>query len=386
MRRRGWVARNTSDWRQKWRAVLLLSACALPLHISAADASPKRPRSLPRQARVLTRDHFVPHVSTVPANAGEEVQLHLRERARPGVNGRARHAPDPVVLFVPGAATPSVPAYDLAFEDYSWMAHLARSGFDVFAIDLTGYGHSPRPMMDDPCNANPAQQAILVPNPLAAPCPPNYPFRLVTKDSEQDELDAAVEYVRALRGVERVSLVGWSLGGHRVGLYAAQHPDKVDRLVLNAPNYVRTSPSGPPPKVPQPGFPMALRTRSDQLNWPGVSCEDQVDPAVKDPLWSSVNEYDSLGASWGPADGVMRIPLTTQWGWNQTTAQRVHAPTLIIRGALDNVISATNVEHLYEDLGTDTKELVTVPCASHFSIWETQRHTLHQQSAAWLAG
>lgn len=131
---------------------------------------------------------------------------------------------------------------------------------------------------------------------------------------------------------------------------------------------------------------MALRTRSDQLNWPGVSCEDQVDPAVKDPLWSSVNEYDSLGASWGPPDGVMRIPLTTQWGWNQTTAQRVHAPTLIIRGALDNVISATNVEHLYEDLGTDTKELVTVPCASHFSIWETQRHTLHQQSAAWLAG
>ena len=361
---------------------LLVAACAVPMTTPLALATPEL---LPQEAQVVVVDHLVPHVSTVAANAGEAVQLRLRERVRPGSQGRAHLSADPVVLFLPGGATSSVPAYDLTFEDYSWMEHLARAGFDVFALDLTGYGHSPRPTMDEPCNVNLPQQVLLVPNPLPAPCPLEYPFRLSTASSEQAEIAAAVAYIRALRGVERVSLVGWSLGGHRAGLYAAQHPETVDRLVLLAPNYVRTSPSSPP-ALPQPGFPMGLRTRTEQVNWPGVSCAGQVDAAVKDPLWASVNESDPLGATWGPPGGVMRIPVTSQWGWNVTTAGQVTAPTLIVRGALDTTISAVNVGHLHDDLGTTQKALVTVPCASHFMIWEAQHDFLHRLSAAWLTG
>ena len=372
-------------WRGRRVAALVLAACAIPLHSSATAASGGEP--LPEQARVLTADHLVPHVSTVPANAGASVHLHLRERVRPGVEGRARHRADPAVLFVPGSATSAVPAYDLGFEDYSWMAYLARAGFDVFAIDLTGYGNSPRPKMDDACNTFPPKQAALVPNPLPAPCPHSYPFRLGTTTSEQDELDAAVEYIRSLRNVDRVSLIGWSLGGLRTGLYAAAHPDKVDRLVLDAPTYARTNRSTPPP-LPQAGFPMDVRTYADQVNWPGVSCDGQVDAAVKDPLWATVKAFDSLGASWGPSGptgGVMRFPVTAQWGWNATAAGKIVAPTLIVRGALDTSISATSVVDLQNDLGSTSKALVTVPCASHFMIWESQRHELHRLSAAWLA-
>ncbi|CAA9499330.1 MAG: hypothetical protein AVDCRST_MAG53-1842 [uncultured Solirubrobacteraceae bacterium] len=380
---------------RKLRLLMVVAAIGLgalapivgPAHAGAAVSSARAgsDRGWPYQGRVKAFDHFVPHVSTVPANAGDKVQLYLRERVRPGFQGRARHKQPRAVLFIPGSATASVPAFDLPFEDYSWMAFLARRGLDAFALDLTGYGRSPRPRMDDACNVGPpAQQALLVPNPLRSTCPASYPFRLGTTQSDLDEIDTAVNYIRELRGVERVSLVGWSLGGHRAGLYAALHPDRVERLVLYAPNYNRTSPSGPPATLPQPGFPTLIRRKTAQVNWPGVSCEGQVDPAVRDPLWQSVLDNDPVGASWGPEDGVMRFPTTTQWGWNATTAAQVTAATLIVRGALDTVISHTTLTQLHDDLGTAEKALVTVPCASHFMIWETRRHVLHELSANWL--
>lgn len=365
------------------RLGLVLVGALLAVSVKVSAAGAQRP-PLPHHAKVLAFDHFVPHVSTVPANAGEEVHLYLRERVRPGFQGRAHNEQPQAVLFIPGGATASVPAYDLSFEDYSWMAYLARAGLDVFAVDLTGYGRSPRPTMDDPCNVDPTLQPLLVPDPLPAPCPPSYPFRLGTTESEQGEIDAAVDYIRALRGVDRVSLVGWSAGGRRAGVYAADHPEKVDRLVFLAPVYGRTSASGPPSPLPQPGFPTTIRDRGAQVNWPGVSCEGQVDPAVKDPIWDSVLDNDAVGATWAPPDGIMRFPTTTQWGWNAATAARVQAPTLIVRGALDTVISPTIVTQLHDDLGTSAKALVTLPCGSHFLIWESQRQALHRLSAAWL--
>jgi hypothetical protein len=114
-------------------------------------------------------DHFVSHISTERANKGSRVSLFVRER---------RGAPlGPVVLLVQGRSAAAVPAFDLAYADYSSMVDLAAAGFDVFAMDLQGYGSSSRPtVMDDPCNTSPENQAkYLVPNPLPAPCRPRYP-------------------------------------------------------------------------------------------------------------------------------------------------------------------------------------------------------------------
>ena len=342
---------------------------------------------------IVTIDRLVPHISTVPANAGEAVELFVRERVRHGdEDGREheRHHRRPVVLMVHGSTQSTVVSFDLPFEDYSWMAFLARAGFDVFALDQTGYGFSPRPRMDDPCNASKMQQeALLIPNPLPAPCDPSYPFALTTGQSDWDEIDTVVDYLRELRGVEKVSLIGWSLGGPRMGGYAARHPEKVDRLVLDAPNYNRAEPNDPPGPVPDPGVPLQVRTVSSFFaTWDGqVHCDNQFTPAIRDVLRSTILSFDPLGSTWGVED-LWRAPVqSTHWGWNADSAAAIKAPTLLIRGDLDTQVPVEQVTSLYADLGTNqdtSKVFVHVACAAHQLVWENRHLILLQASAEWL--
>jgi dipeptidyl aminopeptidase/acylaminoacyl peptidase len=83
-------------------------------------------------SQVRAVDHMVPHVSTVPANKGEKVELYVREKFSGDPAGK------PVVLMVHGGFSPSTLAFDVEREDYSWMSYLASGGFDVFAMDMTG--------------------------------------------------------------------------------------------------------------------------------------------------------------------------------------------------------------------------------------------------------
>ena len=102
--------------------------------------------------------------------------------------------------------------------------------------------------MNDPCNLAAGRQAGFA----AAPCKPSYPHALTTIASDWNDVGAAVEYIRALRRVDRVSLVAWSLGGPRSAGWAAQNPQKVNRLVLLAPGYNGTS-RAEPPTLPSDG-------------------------------------------------------------------------------------------------------------------------------------
>src|ERR1700676_2519456 len=82
------------------------------------------PTALQSQARgpesIQTTDYLVPHVSTVPANSGRRVELFVREKVESRRRGKA-----PVVLMIAGATISVVPAFDLQFENYSWMDYLA---------------------------------------------------------------------------------------------------------------------------------------------------------------------------------------------------------------------------------------------------------------------
>src|SRR5215510_8698409 len=50
-----------------------------------------------------------------------------------------------VVLYVHGATYPSETAFDLKLNGLSWMEHIAGNGYDVYLLDLRGYGRSTRP-------------------------------------------------------------------------------------------------------------------------------------------------------------------------------------------------------------------------------------------------
>jgi pimeloyl-ACP methyl ester carboxylesterase len=270
------------------------------------------------------------------------------------------------------------------------MGFLAEAGFDVFTMDLQGYGASPRPRMDNPCNTQPTQWNLLIPNPLskleAERCIPSYPFKMAIQ-SEWDEIDRVVDYIRDLRGVEKVSLISWSRGGPRTGHYAAHHLDKVDKLFMYSPSvYNRTGPSSPPP-LPEPGFLMQLGSLANTFRtWDGqVGCENEFRPEIRDAIGSTILDFDPVGRAWG--DGTLwRAPLqNTLWGWNATTALRIAAPTLIIRGEFDNQGGGEGLQrNLFADLGTNQKVFVKVACASHNLVWENQHMILFHASEEWL--
>ncbi|MEO7192243.1 MAG: alpha/beta fold hydrolase [Vicinamibacterales bacterium] len=337
------------------------------------------------KSSVLSLNHYVKVMSTVPVMVGQAAQMYVRERAlpetiRPGVN-----LADRVVLFVHGAGTPAEVAFDVAYQDYSWMAALAGGGFDTFSMDVSGYGRSTRPTpMNDPCNLSPAQQATFIPVLIGAPCAATYAQPVTTIASDWNDIGAVVDYLRALRHVDRVSLVGWSLGGPRTGGYAAAHADKIHKLVLLSPAYTRDAAPGPPAALPT-GVAFNTQSRAEfDANWDRqLGCANQFDMGARESVWTAMLESDPVGATWG--SGVRRAPQTATWGWNREVAGRLRMPLLVVSPAHDVQVPPARVRELYEDAGSPQKVLVDLGCSSHNALWERQHAALFAASREWLA-
>jgi len=332
-------------------------------------------------AAIASVDHYVRVTSSVPSLAGQVANIYVRERVSATA---AAPAADRVVLFVHGAGTPAEVAFDPSAPGYSWMAYLAAEGFDVFSIDTTGYGRSTRPAaMNDPCNLSPEQQKSFVPPLLAAPCVAAYPNQVTSIASDWHDIDGVVSYIRALRKVDKVSLVAWSLGGPRAGGYAAQHPEKVRSMVLLAPAYNRTAEAAAP-ALPRAGVAFNTQSKAEFIaNWDRqVGCSDQVEPSVREAVWSDMLASDPVGATWGT--GVRRAPSTTTWGWNAAMAAATKVPALIIAGVHDKQVTPDRVRPLYDDLGSSQKVLIDLGCSSHNAMWEKNRLLMFKASLDWL--
>jgi pimeloyl-ACP methyl ester carboxylesterase len=360
--------------RQSNRFVISIAAGLLLAQLSFADDS----------ARLLRVDHYVRVHSTVPAIAGQTSQVYVREVVQAGIALRGPAA-DRVALFVHGAGTPAEVSFDVPYQDYSWMAYLAHAGFDAFSMDMTGYGRSTRPApMNDPCNVSREQQAGFIPALMPAPCSPSYPHPLTTIASDWNDLGAVVDYLRALRHVEKVGMLAWSLGGPRAAGYTARHPEQVSQLVLLAPAYNRAGAADPPSQLPADGTAMTTQSHDEfTANWARqTGCADQVDPAASASVWEQMLASDPVGATWGT--GVRRAPQVTAWGWNAAVVTKTKTPTLMVTGEYDKQVPSDRVRDLYADLGADRKVFIDLACSSHNAMWEKNHLLLFQASLEWL--
>ncbi|MET8627129.1 alpha/beta fold hydrolase [Kitasatospora sp. NPDC004669] len=352
---------------------------------------------------ITMTDHAVPHTSTVPATAGQKVELFVREYdgTPPGPPADRK-----AVLMLHGRSVPVLAAYDLQHTSYGWADALARAGYDVFLMDLQGSGRSPRPRMEDPCNVDPGQQSAVMP-PLMGPRTASYPFVLTNSQSDQDEVATVVEYIRSTRNVSKVAFIGWSAAAFAMGPYAIKNPGKVESLFLLAPIFPPLGPPNPP-ALPAPGFPTHVLTLKgfDQAWTNEVHCADQREPGMVDVVWSALMDNDPIGRTWGPVApssgtpaGVSRYRNFVTWGWNNTTAGQGgvlggSVPVLIVHGEFDKTANTTppspnpaldfHVPALYDAITGTHKLLVTVQCAGHSMPWEVQHKNLQNLSKHWL--
>lgn len=148
------------------------------------------------------------------------IRIYVRNKYRTDLTA---FSPERTVVFVHGATYPAETAFDLPLDGMSWMDYIADRGFNVYLLDVRGYGKSTRPSaMDEPADNNPP---------------------VVRTDAAVQDVAAVVDYVLARRQIERVNLIGWSWGTTIMAAYAASNAAKVNRLVLYAPGWIRNTPS-----------------------------------------------------------------------------------------------------------------------------------------------
>jgi pimeloyl-ACP methyl ester carboxylesterase len=309
---------------------------------------------------LVTTDYFVSHTSSEPFYAqyklDPQVVLHVREVV---LAGRERTAPKEgkVVLLLHGLGTPGTAAFDLNHEQCSMMRSLAQAGWDTFALDFEGYGQSTRPLVMDAPAAFPDSKAP------------------IHTEVTLSNVERAIEFIRTLRGVKQVALLGWSLAASREApLYTLWHPEHVAKLVLWAPGYKSL------------GINEGARAQADDietkskmtLNRPTLeawyrfgSKEEFLVPGAFESFRDAILASDPRAGELG---GAVRVPggrpVDLYRATQQFDASKITVPTLVIRGAHDTFATEQDNKLLVDQLGSKVKQYVEIPNASHFVQYE----------------
>jgi pimeloyl-ACP methyl ester carboxylesterase len=179
----------------------------------AAAASALAKSAIADASKIMIEEMMVPALDA-------DIEIFVRNKRPAEMN---TFQPERTLLFVHGATYPASTAFDLALDGMSWMDYIAARGYDVYLLDLRGYGHSTRPKE------------------MAEKREANGP--IIRGDVAVKDIASVVDFILKRRGIARLNLLGWSWGTTLMATYTAGHVDKVERLMLYAPVWIRQTAS-----------------------------------------------------------------------------------------------------------------------------------------------
>jgi pimeloyl-ACP methyl ester carboxylesterase len=289
------------------------------------------------------------------------IQLFVRNKHLAG----RESAPDKILIFVHGATYPAETAFDLPIEGVSMMDLIAARGYDVYLVDVRGYGRSTRPPeMSQP----PAANKPIVSTAVAA-----------------HDLGAAVDYILGKRKVSKIDVMGWSWGTSIAGLYTSEHNAKVNRLVLYAPQWIHSDPPAPAAANALPlGAYRLVSKESAKARWlKGVAADKQADlipPGVFEAWANATWATDPEAAKQNPPmlrapNGVME-DSRNYWNAGKPLYDpgKITVPTLLLHAEWDADLPSYLAQGYFAQLkNTPYKRLIELSEGTHTVMMEKNR-------------
>ncbi|MCF4125155.1 alpha/beta hydrolase [Methylobacterium sp. SyP6R] len=347
------------------RRLVLAGLGALAAIPQAAAAPDSAPQASPDRPALHTEEFRLP-------GPEDGVSIYVRNK-RPA--GTERFAADRILLYVHGATYPASTAFDLPLAGLSMMEYLAGLGFDVYLVDLPGYGLSGRPAA------------------MSRPAADGQPF-MRTKDAAAI-VGQVVDFIRQRRGVDKIDLMGWSWGTSTMGLYTSTHNDKVNRLVLYAPQWLSRTPSLIGAGGGALGAYRSVSRDSAKARWlKGVPEDKQA--ALIPPGWfeqwaDATFATDKAGAAQAPP--VLRAPNGVvadaqdywQAGKPLYDPGEIRVPTLVIHAEWDADLPSYQAQEYFARLTrAPYRRFVELGEGTHTVMMEKNRMQFFREVAAFL--
>ena len=216
---------------------------------------------------------------------------------------------------------------------------------------------------------------------------------IVKTETAGRDIEAVVEHILQRRGIEKLNLLGWSWGTTTMGSYAAQNPQRVNKLVLYAPVWLRKEPLKLPPG-PLPAYRTVTREAAKQRWLNGVPPEKQkgLIPNGWFEAWADATfATDQVGAQQTPP--VLHAPngvlddIQNFWaaGKPKYEPAKITAPTLIIHAEWDQDTPAYMSQALFPLLtNAAAKRYIVIGEGTHTVIMEKNRLQLFNETQLFL--
>ena len=280
---------------------------------------------------IISSEHWVEHSG---------IKLYIYEKCQ----GNSCYKP--IVILLHGSATAGRESFDLQVSgkpSYSLMDVLAEGGFDVFALDIRGFGRSSHP-----------------------------DGHITTADASED-LNAVVDYILKLKKAKKINLLGWSWGTQYGGMFIMNHPEKVAKYVSYAQMHIDSADLVKrKPKIEI--FRKSPYVNITEAGWKGrfysmapaeVNDSDIIDEYAK------VASLVEFRTPTGPQlDMVTIMPMVSP--------RLLSVPTMLIHGEHDDVADMEGLLPFFKQLPNSYKRYVIIPGAGHMMHLQ-KGHRLFQQ-------